>query len=185
MMGPLRLASAAVLLTLWSVPALAQGFSIRLQGKVTEYYSGDALRGALVRVLRGGEDVGQKITRGDGRYAFQLERGWKYEVWFSKKNMVTKHVVIDTRDVPAYPDVPFYEMDLQLTLFPWIEGVDLAAFSEPLGLAMYKPSIRNMSWETAYTEQMRAVFSKVMDQYEKTDRGYFDRRRSRGQDDYR
>ncbi len=182
---PLRWAAAVLLLALLDAHALAQGFNIRLQGKVTEYYSGDAMRGALVRVLRAGEDMGQKITRGDGRYAFQLERGWKYEVWFSKKNMVTKHVVIDTRDVPAYPDVPFYEMDLQLTLFPWIAGVDLEAFNEPVGMAMYKPSVRNMSWETPYTEQMRAVFSKVMDQYEKTDRGYFDRRRSRGQEDYR
>lgn len=165
----------------------AQGtrFSVILSGKVTEYYSGDPLKGALVRVLKAGQPDRQWVTKGDGRYKFELERGWKYEVWFSKKHLVTKHVIIDTREVPAYPDVPFYEMDLQMTLFPWIKDVDLSVFEEAIGLATYKASVRNMSWDVPYTLQMRPVFSKVMDEYEKTDRGYYERRDRREREVYR
>lgn len=154
----------------------AQRFQVKLSGQVTELYSGDPVRSALVRVLKAGLDDQQQITRGDGRYEFKLERGWKYEVWFSKKNMVTKHVIIDTREVPPYPDVPFYEMDLQMTLFPWIADVDLSAFQEALGMAAFKASVRNMSWDMPYTAEMRPVLSKVMDEYEKTFRGYYKRR---------
>ena len=163
----------------------AQRFSVILSGQVTELFSGDPVRSTLVRVLKAGQEDQQQITRGDGRYKFELERGWKYEVWFSKKNMVTKHVVIDTREVPAYPDVPFYEMDLQMTLFPWLADVDLAAFNEALGLAAFKASVRNMSWDMPYTIQMRPVFSKAMDEYEKTYRGYYKRKDRREREVYR
>ncbi|HMN06010.1 MAG TPA: hypothetical protein PKD45_09805 [Flavobacteriales bacterium] len=167
------------------LPVNAQRFSVILSGKVTEYYSGDPLKGALVRVLKAGQEQGQVITRGDGRYRFELERGWKYEVWFSRKHMVTKHVIIDTREIPAYPDVPFYEMDLQMALFAWIKDVDLSIFEEAIGLATYKPSVRNMSWDVPYTNQMRPVFGKVMDEYEKTSKGYYERRDRRERAVYR
>lgn len=162
--------------------AQAQRFNVKLGGKVTEFFSGDAMKGVLVRVLKAGQEDQQRITRADGRYDFVLDRGWKYEVWYSKKGMVTKHVIIDTREIPAYPDVPFYEMDLQMTLFPWIAELDLGAFEEPLGMAAFKASVRNMSWDMPYTQQMRPVFSKVMDEYEKTYNGYYKRRdrRNRG-----
>lgn len=165
--------------------ARAQRFNVKLGGKVTELFSGDPVRGALVRLLKAGQEDQQKVTRADGQYEFTLERGWKYEVWFSKKNMVTKHVVIDTREIPPYPDVPFYEMDLQVTLFPWVADLDLGPFEEALGMAEYKASVRNMSWDTPYTTEMRPVFSKLMDEYEKTFRGYYKRRDRRDREQLR
>ncbi|MBK8581236.1 MAG: hypothetical protein IPL86_05165 [Flavobacteriales bacterium] len=153
----------------------AQRFQVKLGGKVTDYFSGDAMKGALVRVLKAGQADQQATTKGDGRYAFILERGWRYEVWFSKKDMITKHVIIDTREVPAYPDVPFYDMDLQMTLFPWIPEMDLSLFEDPLGMAAYKGNVRNMSWETPLSEQFRPVLAKLMDEYEKNYKGYYKR----------
>lgn len=180
------LACMALTISFVLAPALeaqAQRFNVKLGGQVTELFSGDPIKGTLVRLLKAGQEDQQKVTRSDGRYEFTLERGWKYEVWFSKKNMVTKHVVIDTRDIPPYPDVPFYEMDLQMTLFPWIADLDFKPFEEALGLAAYKANVRNMSWDQPYTEQMRPVFSKVMDEYEKTYRGYYKRRDRRNRQD--
>ncbi len=176
----------ALLLTMaLTTDAKAQRFSVNLSGQVTDFFSGDPVRSSLVRVIKAGQDDQQQITRGDGRYKFELERGWKYEVWFSKKNMVTKHVVIDTREIPPYPDVPFYEMDLQMTLFPWLADIDLTAFENALGMAAFKPSVRNMSWDMPYTTEMRPVFSKVMDEYEKTYRGYYKRRDHREREEVR
>ncbi len=173
--------------TLWTLLASpvelsAQRFTVELGGKVTGLFTGDPVKGVLVRVLKAGQEDQQKITRSDGRYAFTLERGWKYEVWYSRKEMVTKHVIIDTREVPAYPDVPFFDMDLQMTMFPWIADVDLSVFDEALGLAAFKASVRNMSWDMPYTEQMRPVFAKVMDEYEKTYNGYYERRDRRNRE---
>lgn len=156
--------------------ASAQRFYVKLSGVVTDHFSGSPMKGVLVRVLKAGKAEKEFTTRGDGKYEFQLDRGWRYAVWYSHEGSVTKHVNIDTEEVPPYPDVPFYEMDVQMTLFPWIEGFDFSAFDQPLGEASYKASVRNMSWDVEYTERLRPILSRVMDEYEKTCSGYYKRK---------
>jgi hypothetical protein len=96
-------------------------------------------------------------------------------VYYSKEGSVAKHINIDTEEIPPYPDVPFFEMDVQMTLFPWIADFDFSAFEQPLGEAVYKPTVRNMSWDVEFTERMRPLLAKVMDEYEKTWKGYYKR----------
>ena len=80
--------------------------------------------------------------------------------------------------MPSYPDVPFYEMDVQMTMVDWINEFDFTVFEQPLGEASFKQSVRNMSWDIEYTERMRPMLAKVMDEYEKTYRGYYKRKRA-------
>lgn len=160
------------------MPVMAQRDLVRLKGVVTEHYSGDPLGRVTVRLLKAGRDEAEVVTRANGKYAFDLDRGWRYAVYFSRKGMVTKHVVIDTQGIPPYPEVPFYEMDLQMTLFPWVEGLDLSPFESPLGEAAYSAAGRNMSWDTPYTEKARPVLSRTMDEYAKVVKGYYARTRT-------
>ncbi|HEY0978345.1 MAG TPA: carboxypeptidase-like regulatory domain-containing protein [Flavobacteriales bacterium] len=161
-----------------AVVSPAQRCVVRLSGVVTEHFTGDPLRNAVVRVLKAGNPVAEVVTRNNGRYAFELDRGWRYTVYYSRKGMVTKHVVIDTQGIPPYPDVPFYEMDVQMTLFGWIADFDLSAFDQALGEAAYAPGLRNMSWDVPYTEELRPELSRVMTEYEKTAKGYYARKRA-------
>ena len=94
-----------------------QRFYVKLSGIVTDHFSGDPVKGAQVRLLKAGKYESEAVTKGDGRYELTLDRGWRYAVWYSAEGMVTKHVNIDTEEVPPYPDVPFFEMDVQMTLF--------------------------------------------------------------------
>lgn len=158
---------------------IAQRFYVKLSGKVTEHFSGDPMKGVLVRLLKAGKQEAEKITRADGSYEFIMDRGWRYSVWYSKPGMVTKHINIDTEEVPAYPDVPFYEMDVQMTMVQWISDFDFSVFDQPLGEASFKQSVRNMSWDVEYTERMRPMLARTMDEYEKTYRGYYKRKRAR------
>ncbi len=162
-----------------ALPADAQRFYVKLSGKVTDHFTGDPVKGVLVRLLKAGKQEMETSTRGDGTYNFTLDRGWRYAVWFSKENHVTKHINIDTEEVPAYPDVPFYEMDVQMTLFQWIPDFDFSTFDQPLGEASFKQSVRNMSWDIDYTERMRPMLARAMDEYEKTYYGYYKRRKGR------
>lgn len=171
--------AAAVMLLLAASAVIAQRFEVRLSGKVTEHFTGDPIRGVKVRLLKAGVLQQECVTRGDGHYAFALERGWRYAVWYSRDGMVTKHINIDTEEVPAYPEVPFYEMGVQMTMFSWLPEFDFAVFEQPLGEASYKHSVRNMSWDIDYTERMRPVLSHAMDEYEKTFNGYYKRRKGR------
>lgn len=153
----------------------AQRVPVELSGLVIDYIGGAPLRGVTVRLLKAGVNEEEAITRKDGRYRFTLERGWHYSVFFSLSGKVTKHVVVDTRDIPPYPDVPYFEMDLEIALFDWVPDVDLTVFDRPLGEAAYLERVRNMSWKIEYTERLRPTLVRVMNEYEKTVRGYYKR----------
>jgi hypothetical protein len=174
------------LLLAWALGALAvhaqkppQRFHVKLSGVVTDHFSGDPIKGAMVRLLKAGKTEAEVTTRGDGKYEFELERGWRYAVWYSHEGCVTKHINIDTEEIPAYPDVPFYEMDVQIALFEFIEDFDFSVFDQPLGEAAYKKTVRNVSWDIDYTERMRPRLSATMDEYEKTYNGYYKRKAGR------
>jgi hypothetical protein len=156
-----------------------QRFHVKLHGVVTDHFTGDPIKGARVRLMKAGRQESEQFTRSDGRYTFELERGWRYSVWYHEEGSVDKHVNIDTEEVPVYPDVPFYDMDVQVTLFEWIPDFDFSVFVQPLGEASYKQSVRNVSWDIEYTERMRPLLSKVMDEYEKTFLGYYKRKAGR------
>jgi len=156
-----------------------QRFHVKLGGVVTDHFSGDPIKGAMVRLLKAGKTEAEVTTRGDGKYEFELERGWRYAVWYSHEGCVTKHINIDTEEIPAYPDVPFYEMDVQIALFEFIEDFDFSVFDQPLGEAAYKKTVRNVSWDIDYTERMRPRLSATMDEYEKTYNGYYKRKAGR------
>ena len=157
----------------------AQRFYVKVSGRVTDHFTGDPVKGVLVRLLKAGKSEAETTTRGDGGYEFTLDRGWRYVVFYSKQGLVTKHINIDTEEIPSYPDVPFYEMDVQMTLFPWIAEFDFSIFEQPLGEAGFKESVHNMSWDIEYTERMRPMLSRTMDEYEKTWKGYYKRKKNK------
>ena len=142
-------------------------FYIQLHGDVTEYYSGEGLKGVQVRLVKDSVERETVITSWNGKYEIFLERGYDYLVWFYREDMVTKHVHIDARDVPMFPDVPFYEMYLQMTMVKWIDEFDFAVFELPLGLAQYKHSVRNLNWDVEYTEQRRIELARAMIMYDR------------------
>ena len=148
-------------------PSMASAFHIRLYGLVTEHFTGDPMKGVQIRLVKDSIERETLVTVWNGKYELFLERGYKYQIWFHRTDLVTKHVLIDARDIPLFPDVPFYEMDLQMTLFEWVDGFDFTVFEEPLALAEYKYSIRNLYWNTELTQERHREIAKVMTQYER------------------
>jgi len=155
-----------VLCMLWCVPR-ASAFHIHLHGVVTEYFTGDHMKGVQVRLVKDSIERETIITSGNGQYELFLERGYDYVIWFHRKDMVTKHVRIDAREIPLFPDVPFYDMDLQITLFEWIAGFDFTVLDSPIGMAAYKRTVRNLNWDISYTDAMRPQVQRMMVLYER------------------
>jgi len=145
----------------------ANAFHIHLYGVVTDHFSGEGLKGVQVRLVKDSIERETVVTAWNGKYELYLERGYDYQVWFFRKDMVTKHVRIDAREIPLYPDVPFFEMDLQMTAVEWVEDFDFSAFDVPVALAEYKHSVRNLNWNTDYTATRRTELARVMIQYER------------------
>jgi 5-hydroxyisourate hydrolase-like protein (transthyretin family) len=145
----------------------ARAFHIRLYGLVTDHYTGEPVKGVQVRLVKDSVERETVVTAYNGRYEIYLERGYDYQVWFHRKDLVTKFVRIDARDIPLFPDVPFFEMDLQMTMIEWIEDFDFSVFDKPVGLAEYKHSVRNLNWDIGFTQARRQEIAKVMVRYER------------------
>ena len=143
-------------------------FHIRVHGLVTEYFTGDGMKDVQVRLVKDSVERGTIFTDGRGNYELFLERGYDYQIWYYRKDLVPKYVRIDAREVPLFPDVPFYDMDVQMTLFAYIPAFDFEIFDMPVGMAAYKHSVRNLNWDIDYTEARRPEISRVMVQYERT-----------------
>ncbi|MBX2971686.1 MAG: hypothetical protein KF797_01150 [Flavobacteriales bacterium] len=148
-------------------PQASHAFYIHLHGIVTEYFSGDAMKGVQVRLVKDSVDRETVITSSNGKYELYLERGYDYQVWFHRSDLVTKHVLIDARKVPLFPDVPFFDMDLQMTMFAWIDGYELGLYMEPVARAEYKQSVRNLSWDVEYTKDFQSRSQRAMVHYER------------------
>lgn len=146
---------------------VAQAFYIHLHGLVSEHFSGDAMKGVQVRLVKDSVDRETVITGNNGKYELYLERGYDYQVWFHRADLVTKHVNIDARKIPLFPDVPFYDMDLQMTMFTWVDGFEFELYMQPVARAEYKQSVRNLSWDVVYTKGFQAQSQRVMIHYER------------------
>ncbi len=163
-----RFAARLILLFPLALEAGAcDAFHIRLHGLVTEYFSGDGMKGVQVRLVKDSVERETVFTNGKGAYEIFLERGYEYQVWYYREDLVPKYIRIDARQIPLFPDVPFYEMDVQMTLFALIAGFDFSIFDEAVALASYKHSVRNLSWDIEWTEARQAAIARVMVLYER------------------
>lgn len=156
-----------ILLVCSLFPIQGSSFYIHLHGLVTEHFSGEAMKNVQVRLVKDSVDRETVITGNNGKYELYLERGYDYQVWFHRTDLVTKHVVIDAREIPLFPDVPFYDMDLQMTMFTWIDGFGFELFDAPVGRAAYKHSVRNLNWDLPYTQVIQPKVDRLMIHYER------------------
>jgi hypothetical protein len=159
--------SLLLLVSAWSLPGNAFAFHIHVYGVVTDHFTGEPLRGVQVRMVKDSIEREVYSTRWNGRYEFHLDRGYAYELHFEAEGLVRKFVTIDAREVPLFPDVPFYEMVLHITLFEAIPDVDLSTFDKPVGMAEYKHSVRNLHWNVEHAQARRAELWRVMMNYER------------------
>lgn len=155
------------LLLLLLLPLISSAFHIELYGQVVEHFSNDPMKDVYVRVYADGDQKFFKRTKANGKFRFRIERETVYTIEFVKEHLITKKLQIDTRNIPAVPDVPFFEMELEMDLFPFVDGVDYAVLDEPLGKAEYDTQLRNMTWNSQYRKEYSAKYSKFWWHYER------------------
>lgn len=163
----MRLLPKLLLLVVLAVPCLGKGFYIHVHGVVTDHHTGTPLKGAEVVLVKDGIERETVSTNWNGRYELYLERGYDYLLRYQRPGCVTKSVMVDAREVPLFPDVPFFEMDIQMTMFEHIDDFDLSAFDLPVGKAEYKHSVRNLNWNVEYTQARRNELMRVMIRYDR------------------
>lgn len=148
-------------------------YTIQVTGRILGEFDGEPVKGAIVIVRRGTHSEEMHKVARNGKYTVELKRGSSYEIIYSAPGQVAKRVTIDTRGAPALLDVPTITMVVDITLFAPIDGVDPRLFTEPLGKAAYKHSVRNIVWDKEYGDAMRARIRQYMTGHDKKANGEF------------
>lgn len=145
----------------------ASAYSLKVQGVVTEYLSGQLVTNALVRVYKDGVKQYAEETGSFGRYAFTLDNNAKYVLRFSAPGHQTKCFSVDTHGLVWKDGGGTKEVFVEMTLFTKVPDMDLSYFDLPMGMAHFEPATGLVSWDQEYDARIRSEVQSIMAEYER------------------
>ncbi len=135
---------------------------LRLRGEVTDHLSRQPLGEVLVRVYRDGVKEQVFNTGSTGKYNINLRRGGEYVIRFSLPGHVTKCYAVDTRGAAWEGDNRSVSVDVEMTMFEQVPGLDLTYFDMPMGLARFCPMTGLLKWDRDYEDRIRPEVDRLM-----------------------
>lgn len=159
-------AFSLLLLCMAALGAHAQIDNVYVYGTVKDYNTSKRLDGITVSVYKDGALHSSVVTSANGKYEFNLDYGYEYKLLFDKPGMVGKNVVINTRQIPEEERIGGLAMNVEMTLFQDIPGIDYSLLQQPIGKSKYDPSTNMLAWDLEYTEQMRAELNRLQKEYD-------------------
>ncbi|MCB9170179.1 MAG: hypothetical protein H6594_07505 [Flavobacteriales bacterium] len=154
------------LFVLLTLGATAQVDNVYVYGTVKDYSSGKKLDGITVTVYKNGAKLTDVVTNASGKYEFNLDYGADYKIMYAKPGLVGKNIQIDTRNIPEEERVGGHGMNIEMTLFSELPGIDFAVLDKPIGKAKFDPATNEVTWDLEYTEQIRNEIARLMKEYE-------------------
>src|SRR5690554_66036 len=136
-------------------------------GVVKDYSTGKKLDNITISAYQNGQKVDSYTTSGNGKYEFFLDLGKEYEVQFEGKGLVSKKVYMDSRNIPEEDIGAGFSMNIEMSLFQEIEGLDIAVLEKPIGKAKYNPNTGALEFDFAYTQEIKDELNRLMREWEK------------------
>lgn len=149
-------------LAAWALSASA--VELRLHGEVTDHTTREPLGEVLVRVYRNGVKERAFHTGAGGKYTVPLDREGDYIIRFSLPGHVTKCYAVDTHGDEWQGDTREVTVDVEMTMFEQVEGMDFSLFDLPMGLARFCPTTGFLKWDKDYEEHIRPEVDRVMNE---------------------
>ncbi len=155
-----------VFLLLGTLIASAQVDNVYVYGTVKDYVSSKKLDGITVTVFKNGAKLAEVVTSASGKYEFNLDYGSDFKLVYSKPGMVSKNISIDTKNIPEEERVGGHGMNVEMTLFQELPGIDFSILQQPIGKAKFDPTTKEVTWDLDYTNQVRSEIARLMKEYD-------------------
>ncbi len=158
---------AAALLSLGAVfPALGQG-ELYIFGVVKDYANSKKLENVTITAYHNGAKVDEYVTRNNGKYEFFLDLGKEYDIRFNRSGFVGKSVYMDSRNIPEEDVGAGFSMNIEMSLFEELEGLDVKILEQPIGKAKYNPNTGALEFDFAYTQKIKDEINRLMREWER------------------
>ncbi len=162
---------------------------IHIYGAVKEMETSHKLESVLIQVTQDGKTFESYTTSGSSKYELDLPLGHLYEINFSKTDYVGKKIQINTKYIPEEDQEGGFKLELDMSLFVYIDGFNESILDEPIGIAAYEAERNSIEFDFDYTRQ---IMNKVdaenirlqkLNEAEKEKRNRFDYLMIQGSDD--
>ena len=137
------------------VAPIANAAHLRVHGLVTDAGTREPLADVLVRVYKDGVKLQSFTTGANGHYAMALENGGEYVIRFSMQGRVTKCYAVDTNGPSWENDGSMSDVEVEMTLFERVDGLDLSYFDMPMGMARFTPMTGFLAWNADYEARVK------------------------------
>jgi hypothetical protein len=138
---------------------------LELSGFVADADNGKKLDGVNINIIADGTSESNFYTDG-GKYYYQLKFGKNYMVVYSRTGYVTKKLNINTNGVPPEKQNKIKDLEIEMTLFEKIQGMDYSLLNQPIGKSAYNGK-DEIAWDFAYTSQMNQKIDALIAEYKK------------------
>lgn len=118
--------------------------------------------GVLVRVYKDGVKQHVFTTGFTGRYDVVLDNNASYVIRFSGNGLVTKSFAVDTHGPAWEDDNSIKDLEVEMTMFEKVQGMDLSFFDLPLGIARFTPMTGMIAWNQTYEERVKPEVDRLM-----------------------
>ncbi len=163
----MRLAALIACCWLGSVQCAGQDSLLYVYGSVRTYENKDSIPFPRVRVQeKGVPDLPSPVrSTALGRYELELNKQGIFWILFDAPGKVGKRIEIDTRGARS-ERIGGYGMNVDVTLFDSIPGLDFSILNEPMGRACFVGTKDEFNWDLAYTQAMRERIAKMLKAYD-------------------
>ncbi len=154
MQGNFIFRSLFLLLLLLAANAGISQEDIRVNGSVKEVDSNQKMENVEVQILQDGKTFDSYKTSGSAKFEFNLPLGSIYEIKFSKNGFVSKKIQINTKYIPEEDQEGGFKLDLDMSLFAYVEGFNESILEEPIGIAQYDAERNAIEFDFDYTNKI-------------------------------
>jgi tetratricopeptide (TPR) repeat protein len=146
--------------------SFAQNETIRIKSKRAIYDSDtdSKLDGVQVIVFKNGAQEKVYDAGSSGKFDFSLPLGYSYDLKFSRADYVTKILRVDTRNIPAEDRAGGFQLDMEPSLFKYIDGFNTDILKEPMGKAAFDSQTSSITFDFDYTASMN---KKIEDEFKR------------------
>lgn len=140
---------------------------ISLFGVMADYHSKRPVKSGKVTISNEKNEVRMIPVDSVGGWIDLLPCDHLYKIQFTAPGYVTKHIVIDARSIPLEDQLGGFSMDVDITLFKAIDGVDYEILEKPVGISRYDPYTYSIAWDPNQVGRMQDKLKKLMKAYDK------------------
>lgn len=119
--------------------------------------SKDNTEGAKIIIAKNGINIEEQNVNKKGHFNLKLALGSDYKITFTKAGYVDKIVSINT-EVPEEiieTNPHFPPIKLIINLLPYMEGIDLSVFEQPIAILSYHSELDDFIFDKEYAEKIR------------------------------